>query len=236
MRAVSPALALVAVTTAVAGCGGTAATSTRQQDGGDAGHPAITALRAAPASVSAACRGIAGTRVVSVLCPTRLPDGRWSVNHRSLRNGRCAFLLDLDTRPFGENEPFHALAGGRCAAWPLAIRADHWPADPTLADDLGLIGHEPLRPGQPSTTPATPVPPRVLRRVAIAGHPGLLLRETDYPTGGVHGGHIAAIWNQGRHGYVLSLHFMGRGATSSPRWRQMVIDTAGAMSRSRVRP
>lgn len=77
--------------------------------------------------------------------------------------------------------------------------------------------------------------PRVLRRVNIGGHRGLLLRQAAYPNGGVHGGHIAAIWNQGANGHVLSLHFTEQADASSTSWQQIVIDTADAMSRS-VKP
>jgi hypothetical protein len=137
----------------------------------------------------------------------------------------------MNTRPFGKNVPFHALAGGRCGRWSLTTRAGHWPAATTLADDLGLIGSKPLRPGQPSTTPPIAVAPRVLRRVDIGGHRGLLLQEATFPDGGVHGGHIAAIWNQGTDGYVLSLHFTEQPHASIATWQQITIDTAAAMSR-----
>jgi hypothetical protein len=70
----------------------------------------------------------------------------------------------------------------------------------------------------------------VLRRVEIGGHRGLLLDEPAYPTGGLHGGHIAAIWNRGASGYVLSLHFTEQRHAPSPSWQQTVIDTADAMN------
>jgi hypothetical protein len=35
----------------------------------------------------------------------------------------------------------------------------------------------------------------------------LLPRVADYPDGGVHGGHLAVVWNQGQAGYALSTHF-----------------------------
>lgn len=167
-----------------------------------------------------------------MLCPMRLPAGRWIVSHRSLRNGRCAYLLDLNTRPFGENIPFHALAGGRCGRWPLATRNGRWPADRALLDDLGLIGAKPLRPGQGSTTTPTPVPPRVLHRVDINGHPGLLLQQAAYPNGGVHGGHLSAIWNHDGNGYVLSLHFTEQPHAPTATWQRTVIDAAETMSRT----
>ena len=231
VRTVPHRLALAAAIVGIAGCGGHAASPTTPASG-NATQPAATAtLQPVPADIATACRALAHSRTVPVLCPTRLPRGRWTVNHATLRNGRCAYLLDLNTRPFGENIPFHALAGGRCGPWPLTTRAGRWPASATLANDLGLIGAKPLRPGQPSATTPTPVPPRVLRRVEIAGHRGLLLQEATYPNGGVHGGHIAAIWNQGVDGYVLSLHFTEQPHAATPGWQQTVIDTAEAMSR-----
>ena len=224
-------LALAAVVFVVAGCGGHAASRQTTATGINAPRSPSATSHAAPAAVVTACRLLARSRTLAVLCPMRLPKGRWAVSHRTLRNGRCAYLLDLNTRPFGQNIPFPGLAGGRCGQWPLTIRSGHRPADPALANDLGLIGAKPLRPGQPGDTTPTPVPPRVLRRIDIAGHHGLLLQEAGYPSGGVHGGHIAAIWNQGGDGYVLSLHF-----TEQPHaitiWQQMVIDAAEAMSRS----
>jgi hypothetical protein len=232
VRPIRHRLVLAALLAGVAGCGGRAAHLQTTATGSAAPSPAPATLKPAPAAVATACSGLARSRVLPVRCPARLPSGRWTVNHRTLRNGRCAYLLDMNTRPFGKNVPFHALAGGRCGRWPLTTRAGHWPADPALADDLGLIGARPLRPGQPSTTTPTAVPPRVLRRVVIGGHRGLLLQEATFPDGGVHGGHIAAIWNQGSDGYVLSLHFSEHPRAPTATWRQIVIDTAAAMSRS----
>jgi hypothetical protein len=210
MRRAPRRLAVIVVAVGVAGCGGGRATAARTSATNHGGERSATrTLQQAPAAVANACRSLARSRTVLVLCPTRLPAGRWGVNHSTLRNGRCAYLLDLNTHPFGENVPFHALAGGRCQPWPLTTRNGHWPAGPSLANDLGLIGAGPLRPGQPSTTTTTPtrVPPRILRHIHIGAHAGLLLQEASYPNGGVHGGHLAAIWNQNDNGYVLSLHF-----------------------------
>jgi hypothetical protein len=56
------------------------------------------------------------------------------------------------------------------------------------------------------------------------------LQQAGYPNGGVHGGHIAAIWNQGPNGYVLSLHFTEQPHASITSWQQTVTETARAMS------
>lgn len=232
MHTVSHRLALAAAVAGLAGCGGRDANPPIPATG-DATQPAAAAtLRSAPEDVAATCRALARWRTLAVLCPTRLPRGRWTVSHPTLRDGRCAYLLDLNARPFGRTIPFHALAGGRCGSWPLTTGGGRWPAGPPLADDLGLIGAKPLRPGQPGATTPIPVRPRVLRRVVIAGHRGLVVQAAIYPEGGVHGGHIAAIWNQGTAGYVLSLHFTERPHAATPNWEQTVIDAAEAMSRS----
>lgn len=232
LLAMKRTLAITVAVIGLAGCGGsdtskqTATTSTGPQ------RSATVTLQPTPTTITTACRRLAASRMLPVLCPTRLPEGRWFVNHRTLRNGRCAYLLDLNTHPFGQNIPFHALAGGRCGLWPLTTRSGRWPARGALTNDLGLIGAKPLRPGQPSTTTPTPVPPRVLRRVDVNGHHGLLLQEAVYPNGGVHGGHLAVIWNQDGNGYVLSLHFTESPRAPTSSWQQIVIDTADTMSRA----
>lgn len=230
---VPPVGRLLALTAVIIGAAGCSDRAEQPQSAATGSQHSVTAtLRSAPPAIAAACRTLARSRTLRVLCPTQLPSGRWIVTHRTLQTGRCAYLLDLNTRPLGQSIPFHALAGGRCNPWPLMTRSGRWPADPTLVDDLGLIGAKPLRPGQPSTATPTTVPPRVLRRVDIDGHDGLLLQVAAYPDGGVHGGHLAAIWNQSANGYALSLHFTERPGVASVRWQQTLIDAAEAMSRS----
>lgn len=230
------ALAIVVLLVGVAGCGGGRATDARTAATDRSGPSSAQApLQPLPASVATACRALARSRTVRVLCPTRLPTGRWVVYHRTLRNGSCAYLLDLNTRPFGQNVPFHSLAGGRCSPWPLTTARGHWPADPRLANDLGLVGAKPLQPGQARSTIPTAVPPRVLRRIRVGTHLGLLLQGATYPNGGVHGGHVAVIWNQGDSGYVLSLHFTEQPHAPTSGHQQIVVDAADAMSVSSAR-
>jgi hypothetical protein len=68
---------------------------------------------------------------------------------------------------------------------------------------------------------------RVLRRVRIAGHRGLLLKAAPYPSGGVHGGHIAAVWSQDGAGYAVSLHFEHRGSATSREARRRAPSRRG---------
>jgi hypothetical protein len=146
---------------------------------------------------------LAKSRRLAVLCPPMLPRGPWRPDHRlGLRSGACRYLLSVETHR--ATVPFHIIFGGRCGEFPLTQHEHRWPAEPHLEDDLGLIGARPLKPGQ---TQFSPVRPEVLRPASIAGHRGLLLRIPGYPDGGLHGGHLAAIWNQNRDGYVVSAHF-----------------------------
>ena len=63
----------------------------------------------------------------------------------------------------------------------------------------GRGGQRPLRTGQPGTAPQRRVRPRVIRRAWVNGHPALLLAVSPFESGGgVHGGHIAAVWEPGR--------------------------------------
>ncbi len=232
LLAMKRALAITVAVIGLTGCGGSATGKHTKTSGTGPPRSATVTLQPTPTTITIACRRLAASRMLPVLCPTRLPEGRWLVNHRTLRGGRCAYLLDLDTRPLGQSIPFHALAGGRCGPWPLTTRGGRWPTRAPVSSDLGLIGAKPLRPGQPSTTAPTPVPPRVLRRIDVDGHRGLVLQEAAYPNGGVHGGHLAVIWNQDGNGYVLSLHFTESPRAPTSSWQQIVIGTADAMSRA----
>jgi hypothetical protein len=177
----------------------------------------VAGLAPAPERVVARCEALAASRSLPVHCPRRLPQARWVVAHRTLRTGRCEYLVDLAAG--GHRR--HALAGGRCGRWPLRTRDGGWPAATPLARDLGLVGSKPQRPGRPDADRT--VRARVVRRIAVAGHPGLVLTAAPFPDGGVHGGHTIAMWNQRGHGYVLSLH--GRSTAD-------VLAAAGAMSRA----
>jgi hypothetical protein len=41
---------------------------------------------------------------------------------------------------------------------------------------------------------------------SVHGSPALLLREPAYPQGGLQGGRVVVLWNQGGHGYLVSVH------------------------------
>lgn len=177
------------------------------------------------------CRALGELRTVPVLCPQQLPQGRWTIAHRTLRPGPCEYLLDWNTRPFGSGSAFHLLAGGRCRPFDLRTVGDRWPVSTSRLGALGLIGAKPLRPGQdPSSQERVRL--RLLRRVRVASHSALLLRVASYPHGGVHAGHLATVWNQRGAGYVLTLHFATDSDLSAAAQEDAVIAAAASMSDS----
>lgn len=176
------------------------------------------------------CAALAPQRAIPVLCPTRLPTARWYVRYQTLRGGRLEYLTNFDTKPVGSGDPFHVLAGGRRGRFTLKSIAGRWPVDTNLPRDLGLVGAKPLKPGQ-RWDKQRPVRPKLRRHVKVTRHPALLLKVADYPDGGVHGGHLAVVWNQGRDGYVLSLHYGERSQRPRAEQEAVLLGAATAMSR-----
>lgn len=211
------------LTIMIAGCGGDEAPTS------SAANRAKQALYPTPQRVLHHCRALAAPRQVAVLCPRQLPPGRWIVAHQSMEPGRCAYLLDLDTNP--RTSPFHTLVGGRCDEWTLRIRPGRWPVKVPMADGLSLVGQTALKPGQ-TWRDQQYVRPRVVRRVRVAGHPGLLLAIAPYPDGGLHGGHLVAIWNQNDSGYALSVHHESNDGTMASDREATILRLADGMSRS----
>lgn len=218
---------MLVVTAAVAGCGD------RRDGGGDANSEEARAVEgrlvALPNTAVKRCAALAPRRSIPVLCPTRLPTARWYVRYQTLRSGRFEYLTNLDTKPAGSGDPFHVLAGGRRGRFSLKSIAGRWPVDADLSRDLGLVGTKPLKPGQ--RWDEQPVRLKLRRHAKVTRHPALLLKVADYPDGGVHGGHLAVVWNQGRNGYALSLHFAERSKRKRAEQEAVLLEAATAMSR-----
>ena len=183
----------------------------------------LAALPPTPPAAVARCEALANSRDIRVLCPTRLPRAGWAVRYRSLERGRLAYLTDFQA----DGGRHHALAGGRNERFDLKTKGGQWPVRvPPIGQaccarpyDLGLIGaRETSRVGVYAA-----VRLKVRGRVSIAGRRGLLLEAAGYPNGGIHGGHLVAVWNQRGHGYVLSIHDAREDD---------LLEAAAAMSRS----
>ena len=151
------------------------------------------------------------------------------MRYQTLATGRQHYLTNFDTRPHGSGDPFHVLAGGRRGRFSLDVKAGKWPAEQDTPRDLSLIGATALKPGQ-GWEDQQRVPLTLLRRATVGGQPALLLRASQYPTGGVHGGHLAVVWNQGGNGYALSMHFQDDSPRSETERQAALLEAATAMS------
>lgn len=140
---------------------------------------------------------------LTILCPARLPDGSQAPSGsrrgswRVLTDRRCAYLVELEA---GQ----HVMYGGRCRGWGPTEHG-RWPAHPNLKDYLGLVGVRSEVPGEARQQPELELPSSA-GRVRVRGRNGLVLRVAPYPDGGIHGGHVALIWNEHGHGYMVSAH------------------------------
>ena len=232
-------IAAIAALAALAGCGGSGGST--PSDAASGGAPrsgaakaesrSAVALPRLPASVIRRCGELASRRSVPVLCPTRLPRARWFVRHQSIHSGRREYLTNLETRPTGSGDAFHVLAGGRSGRWPLRVRGGGWPADTGIKRDLSIMPVASLKPGQgESDLKRSRV--AVVRTARVRRRPALLLRAAGYPEGGVHGGHLAVVWNQDGNGYVLSIHFAEPGPWTPAERAAILLSAAAAMSES----
>jgi hypothetical protein len=219
---------------AVLGCGGNG------DSGAGVERPVRTAAPPAPAeqlprvprSVVGRCAAEAPRRDIPVLCPTRLPNARGFARYQTLAHSRSEYLTDLQ----GSGDPFHVLAGGRRGRFSLTTTTDgRWPVEvpapsatccATAPRDLGLIG---ARPGERSDTWES-VRLKLLRRTAVAQQHALLLTAADYPDGGIHGGHLVVVWNQGDAGYALSMHFAARSERTRGEQLAVLAQAATVMS------
>jgi hypothetical protein len=224
------AVALLVAGGVAAGCGGDGGQRAPTPASRPAPQPTVDEFVSLPAAILRRCAALASGRDVAVLCPTRLPKARWKVAHQTLRGGRLEYLIDLETNRTGSGDPFHVLAGGRHGRFLLNTTNGKWPTNTGLTRDLGLVGAKPLKPGQRHEQ-QQPVRLKLVRRSTVGEYLALLLEVADYPDGGVHGGHLAVVWNQQRDGYVLSMHFAEQSTRTRPQQEAVLHQTATAMSR-----
>ena len=233
-----PALLAALVLAALTGCAGSDR-SPPGPPGPERAERRVERLPARLAGLERLCTQATSYTVVAVHCPSWLPPGAWG--GRAFRKGRCDYLFDINSRPlprsasterrepFEVGDPYHVFVGGRCGSFSLRAENGRWPVRARRVRDLGLIGSRSLQPGQRRRYPL-PERLRVLRRTEVSGDPALLLLAEQFPDGGVHGGHIAAVWNQGGAGYALSVHFDDEG-TAGARRQRIVLRAAASMSR-----
>jgi hypothetical protein len=186
-------------------------------------------LVAMPHAAIRRCAALGPRRDVPVRCPTRLPDAQWRLRYQTLERGRRAYLADFRTRSSTKGLAYHALAGGRVGRFPLRVRRGAWPAALPLARDLGLLGARQDRRGR-----WHPVRLEVVRSARVRSSRALVIRAAEFPDGGIHGGHLGVVWNEGRSGYTLTIHFSPDAHLTPALQEDLVLDSATAMSRFRA--
>jgi hypothetical protein len=145
-------------------------------------------LPAAPRAIADACAEAAASAAFPVLCPRRWPSpgGRGTARPgpkaRLFEKAAGVYLVDVENgfRRRG-GYVFHVLVGGQSRAFGRRLaRAD---------SDLRLV-----------------LPARTIRSARVHGTRATVLEEPRYPAGGLHGGHVVVLWNEGGHGYLASVH------------------------------
>jgi hypothetical protein len=143
-------------------------------------------------------------RGIRALCPSRWPrrHGRILDGRNLVLSGAQSYLGTFNNSGAGTADAGHVFLGGQPTPFSLSGRAgDPWP-----------------RPGEPNPDEAMRLPPRaaaagrlpratVVRRARVGHFPAIVIRLAPYPTGGVHGGHVVALWNERGRGYLISFHF-----------------------------
>lgn len=152
--------------------------------------------------LAATCARVQQAQKLPVLCAPASEDPAFVLVHDDLDEAPCQYLMNLEGKgEAGGGEHRHVVLSGRCGAAPLRADASgRWDIAPP--DSLRLAGAPPYRSnGQPS-----PSRPRVVRRLEVRGHPGLLLRADPFPDGGAQGGHDSVVWIEGGATYAVSVH------------------------------
>ena len=158
-------------------------------------------LPVAPRSIAAGCHHVAERSAFPVLCPVTWPRhrGPGQPELQFLANAADAYLIDA-SNGFSRRGPdvFHVLLGGQRRPVGPGVTG----VDPALRLTTRRIT-TPMKGGGEF------VQARPFRRVGSAtvhGRRAAVLREPPYPQGGVHGGHVVIVWNEGGHGYIVSAH------------------------------
>jgi hypothetical protein len=144
--------------------------------------------RQPPVAIRRACRVAAGRSALPVQCPARWPrhGGPGAAEPRVLRTSRAGYLIDVAN---GLTQPwkplvFHVIVAGQRA-----------PFDRTFAGTAPEIG--------------LPKQAQLLGHAGVGGVQATLRAAPPYPRGGIHGGHVIVTWNDGGHGYLVSVHGVG---------------------------
>lgn len=154
----------------------------------------------APVPVERACRRAAHRTGLPSACPTTWPQhgGPGEPKARLLRWSARAYLIDVSNGYSHQPYVFHVLIGAQrrpFGAWPSRTAVEL--GLPSKTVKLRMRGGGYFVRQRAATPVAT---------LHVTGGTGLVLAAPPFPAGGIHGGHLIAIWNHRNHGYVISIH------------------------------
>ncbi len=167
--------------------------------------PGHIALGSTPRRAAQTCESLRGQKAFPVLCPRLLPRfNRPAV--APLTKGRVfsgtqdTYLISYQTAGDGRQGALlangHVTVGGSTTEFRLDGSAGSpWPGASGAWFGFGL-DHA-----------------RVVRHFRVGDEKALIVRLSSYDEEpSMHAGHIVLIWNQGGHGYLVSLHAQERGS------------------------
>lgn len=167
--------------------------------------PGHIALGSTPGKAARTCETLRGEKDFPVLCPRLLPRfNRPAVS--PLTRGRDfsgtpeAYLVSYQTSGDGRQGTLlangHVTVGGSATEFRLdGVAGSPWPGAKTSWFGFGLA-HA-----------------RVVGHSQVGSDDALVVRLFSYEEEpSMHAGHIVLIWNQGGHGYLVSLHAQERGS------------------------
>jgi hypothetical protein len=181
------------------------------------GDPDDPALPLAPPreTVREACRRVA------IACPTLLPVSSEDGPTARDFSGRSAVkLLDVEDSAAveaGDGTRWgaaHLLVGATPRELPVfGARGRRWPPPWLLVKPPAALA-VPLRDERVRSREGRRIViaqrPTILGPALVGDRPAVLLRSAPYPRGGLHGGHVLAVWNdRRRRGHLVSLHYGG---------------------------
>ncbi len=163
-------------------------------------------LPPAPPGVAAGCREAADVAAFEVLCPTGWPEASQPRKVRlRLYGSDVAYLLEAQDG-FGLRSPvFHVLLGGQQRRFPPGFEGGGKLLRVTTRREAVPV-YASAKGGRVVGTEVVSLPTRRVGTTSVRGLRAAILRAPPYPHGGIHGGHTLVMWNEGRHGYLVSTH------------------------------
>jgi hypothetical protein len=164
----------------------------------------VQALVGAPAVLARVCGELARSARFPVMCPTRWPPTLAGGQPQLgiLARAQGAYLVNafngLDDR---SPHVFHLLFGAQAKPFGASVTS--------IESALRVTNRYVRIPMTGGGTFVQQRPASYLASTTVHGARARVLREPPYPQGGLQGGHVIVVWNEGGHGYLVSVHGQG---------------------------